>query len=161
MNSDERFTLKLKTFINIGKSLTVLSTCKRVKVSAIVFPTDFSAIYAIGYNGPPRGLPNDACTGEAGECGCPHAEANALIKFNANVAKPSLMYSTQHPCHYCAELILNCTPLVAVIYNKIMYTNRVKLGRKLFHAAEFPTFSENEINRSSPEDVAKVLRGLG
>lgn len=119
----ERYLRKLRTFIQMGKSLAPLSTCKRLQVGVVIFPVDCSAIYAVGYNGPSRGLPNDTCTDETGHCGCAHAEGNALVKFNDNVAKPSIMYSTQSPCLYCAALILNCKNVVGLIWTETFRDN--------------------------------------
>lgn len=128
-----RYLKKLNTFIEMGKLLVPLSTCKRLQVSAIIFPTDCSAIYSIGYNGPSRGLSNDHCTGEIGRCGCVHAEANAIAKFNNNVAKPSIMFVTTTPCLSCAGLILNCTNIQGVIYEE---NYRVQEGWLLLQAAK-------------------------
>jgi len=110
-----RYLDKIQTFIEMGKLLSRLSTCKRDKVSAIVFPCDCTAIYSIGYNGPAQGLLNDSCTDEEGQCGCVHAEANAIIKLG-NQTKPCVLYSTRMPCRTCAGLILNCSQIKAVIY---------------------------------------------
>jgi len=156
---DIRLRLKLRTFINVGDKFADLSTCLRAKVSAIIFPIDFSAIYAIGYNGPSRGRPNDSCTEVAGECGCAHAEANALIKFNANIAKPSLMYTTHHPCHYCAGLVLNCDKLVGVIYGAWMRNVRTNLGIELLEQASLPTFKKSVITTDLPKELIEILRG--
>jgi len=114
----QRYLLKLRTFVYIGDELSELSVCKRKQVAAIVFPTDCSRIYAIGYNGPPRGFPNDTCSNEEGNCGCVHAEANAIAKFNSETAKPSIMYVTCRPCVHCAGLILNCDKIVGLIWGE-------------------------------------------
>ena len=113
----DRYVEKIKTFIMMGKLLVSLSTCKRLQVAAIIFPVDCSALYAIGYNGPSRGLPNDSCRNIEGRCGCAHAEANAIAKFNNDIAKPSLLYSTHTPCLFCASLILNCTNIKGVLWS--------------------------------------------
>lgn len=103
----------------MGDELSKLSTCKRLQVGAIVFPVDCSAIYSIGYNGPSKGLPNDSCTGKEGDCGCVHAETNAALKFNNDVSKPSILFSTRLPCPRCAALILNCSNIIGVIWKDI------------------------------------------
>ena len=114
----KRYLKKLKTFIQMGKLLESLSVCKRLQVGAIIFPTDCSAIYSIGYNGPSKHLPNDSCSGVPGNCGCIHAELNAVIKFNNDFAKPSLLYTTKSPCEACARVILNCSSIVGVIWSE-------------------------------------------
>lgn len=115
----ERYLKKIRALVSIGRELAELSTCKRLQVGAIIFPVDCSAVYAIGYNGPSRGLPNDSCTGEEGDCGCVHAEANAVTKFNNDLAKPSILYTTKLPCKTCAALILNCTNIIGVIWEEV------------------------------------------
>ena len=114
----ERYLEKLKMFMQIGKSLESLSVCKRLQVGSIIFPTDCSAIYSIGYNGPSKHLQNDSCTGEQGRCGCVHAELNAVVKFNNDFAKPSLLYTTKSPCEACARVILNCSNIIGVIWSE-------------------------------------------
>lgn len=103
----QRYAEKLLKFAHFADDLAQLSTCTRLRVGAVVFPTDCSAVYAIGYNGPPIALPNDSCTGEPGECGCVHAEVNALLKFDPHVRRPCVMYCTNRPCLPCARAILN------------------------------------------------------
>lgn len=98
-----RFAQKLAVFSNFAIELSFLSTCKRYKVGAITCDKDFTRIYSIGYNGPPKGLPNDSCTGGIGICGCVHAEMNAVSKGTGPV-----LISTVLPCVLCAGLIINC-----------------------------------------------------
>lgn len=114
----ERYILKLRTFVKMGSELATLSVCRRKQVAAIVFPTDCSRVYAIGYNGPPRGILNNACTNEEGNCGCVHAEANAIAKFNSETAKPSILYTSCRPCVNCAGLILNCDKIIGIIWGE-------------------------------------------
>ena len=125
----ERYLRKIRALCSLGEPLAKLSTCKRLQVGAIIFPVDCSAVYAIGYNGPSRGLPNDSCDEEAvGHCGCVHAEANAVVKFNNDAAKPSLLYSTHLPCLACSAMILNCTNVVGVVWGELY---RDDAGHKL------------------------------
>lgn len=106
--------MKLDVLKRFAIDLANLSHCKRLKVGCIIFPPDFSAIYSIGYNGPPSGLPNDNCYAIPGECGCVHAEANALIKLG-NV-KDAIMLATTAPCIHCAGLIVNSKKIEVVWY---------------------------------------------
>jgi len=110
---------KIKTLIDMGKHLIGLSTCGRLQVACIIFPTDCSAIYAIGYNGPPRGLPNDNCKFDnVAACGCAHAEVNAIAKFNNDLAKPSILWTSRKPCHHCASVMLNCGKIIGVVWSE-------------------------------------------
>ena len=126
-DSLDRYQQKIQTFIAMGKLLANLSTCKRDKVSAIIFPCDCSSVLSIGHNGPAQGLPNDSCTEEEGSCGCVHAEANAIVKLNI-MGKPSILYSTRMPCLTCAGMILNCSCIKAVVFT---YSYRNNLGYDL------------------------------
>lgn len=109
-----RIHQKLEAFAAFARSLGELSCCKRKKCGAVVFPLDFSAILAIGYNSPSSGMPNDACRDSEGSCGCVHAESNAVLKLR----EPGkfLMFSTTFPCEMCASLIVNCKRIRGVIW---------------------------------------------
>ena len=114
----DRYAKKLATMFDFARALAKLSTCKRACEGAIIFSGDCSRVYAIGYNGPPRGQENDACTGAEGACGCVHAEANAIVKANLSPSTPALMYCTRAPCAACAGLIVNSRVVYAVIYGQ-------------------------------------------
>ena len=92
--------------LDFCKSLSKLSTCRRLQVAAIIVDHRFTRVLSIGYNGWPVGAPNDACLGVAGSCGCVHAEANALIKLQYRTPH-MFMITTHSPCLHCAGLILN------------------------------------------------------
>jgi len=123
---------KMIKFMGFCESLASLSTCKRQQCGAIIFPWDFTVVRSIGYNGPPRGCDNDSCDAVEGNCGCVHAETNAVIKFGyIDDPRNYVMYSTTAPCKRCASLILNCPPITTVIYDK-PYRN--DLGLKLLRS---------------------------
>ena len=113
-----RYLKKLRKFMKIAQELSGLSTCKRNSVGAIVVPNDFTQIYSIGYNGPVSGIRNDSCTNEQGQCGCVHAEANAIAKFDPLKLKPCILICTTAPCRRCAELIVNCGGIRRVVYKQ-------------------------------------------
>ena len=109
---------KIMKFMEFCESLAELSTCKRNQCGAIILPFDCTSVRSIGYNGPPRGVRNDSCTEVEGDCGCVHAETNAVIKFGyIEDRRPHILYSTTAPCKSCASLILNCPPIETVIYS--------------------------------------------
>ena len=137
-NDNSRYFQKISAFIGFGKNLAKLTTCKRAKVGAIVFPCDLTQVYAIGYNGPARGIDNDMCNETMGACGCAHAEANALIKLPFDCRR-SLMYCTHAPCAYCAPLIVNAG-IVGFIYSE---PYRDWQGEKLLIAAGVTVQTEN------------------
>jgi len=105
-NHRKRFFEKLEVFYEFADRLSDLSCCKRMKVGAIILPADFSEVLAIGYNGPPAGASNDACT-ELDPCGCIHAEANAIIKLDSRGLSNLVMLCTHPPCWRCAGAIIN------------------------------------------------------
>jgi len=129
-----RQKLKMMKFMNFCESLSLLSTCKRAKCGAIVFSPNFTTIQSIGYNGQPSGIRNDSCTCIEGDCGCVHAEANAIIKLhNINGNIKYTMYSTTAPCRNCASLIINCKVIDTVIYD---YLYRNNLGLELLQESK-------------------------
>lgn len=110
----ERYKRKIEKMIAFCRSLSNLSTCRRHPTAAIVFPFDCTAVYAIGYNGPPVGIANNSCSGQLGDCGCIHAEANTLLKLTESSA---VMFCMMSPCMQCAGLIINSQRIDYVIYD--------------------------------------------
>lgn len=106
---------KMKVFTSLAQQLGSLSTCRRLSVGCIIIPRDLTGIYALGYNGPPAGLPNDLCSVEKGDCGCIHAEANAIAKLSTP-DRQCLLITTVSPCRHCAGLIINCNRISEVLY---------------------------------------------
>lgn len=66
--------------------------------------TSHTRILAMGYNGMEAGGKNECDSSQPGQCGCIHAEQNALIK-----AAPGLkaVFVTMSPCLMCARLMIN------------------------------------------------------
>lgn len=109
-----RIEQKRSVFVDFAKGLASLSTCQRRQVGCII--TDLNEVYAIGFNGPPRGMAN-TCAGPAGQCGCVHAEANAIAKLSSK--EPGLwLHSTLSPCVQCAGLIINRGNIKTVTYSE-------------------------------------------
>lgn len=111
----QRYLRKIEKMITFCRDLSGLSTCRRYPTAAIVFPFDCTSVYAIGYNGPPAGISNDSCVNATGNCGCIHAEANALLKLTG--LAPAVMFCTVSPCMLCAGLIINSQRIRCVIYD--------------------------------------------
>ncbi len=72
---------------------------------------------AIGYNGPPAGLPNDGCRATEGSCGCCHSEASSLVKMKGG-GGDLVMVVTHSPCEHCAGLVVNCGRVGSVVYGE-------------------------------------------
>ncbi len=109
-----RYHAKLEVMLRFAKDIAQLSTCKRLQVGAVIVDHGFRDILAFGYNGPASSRDNASCTGEAGECGCIHAEMNALLKLSDKIT-PCYMLTTVSPCSLCAGLILNTTNITDVL----------------------------------------------
>ena len=107
----DRFAEKLSCFLEMCFRLAELSTCKRARVGAMLLSPNLAEVYALGYNGPATGLPNESCTGEVGACGCVHAEANALVKATGW----GVLFTTTSPCLGCAKLIANSRRVIAIV----------------------------------------------
>ena len=82
------------------------STCKRPnrKIGAVITTDDMTQILSIGYNGPCKGLFNDACRNTEGNCLCLHAEMNAIAKVDSTILN-KVLFVTMQPCEMCASLI--------------------------------------------------------
>lgn len=106
---------KLDVMVEFATNLAQLSYCKRAKVGCIIVPKDYTQVLSIGYNGPPSGVSNNACTNEPGKCGCIHAEMNALIKLKT-CSTDLILITTTSPCVLCAGLIINSKQIGTVFY---------------------------------------------
>lgn len=95
-----------RTFMRMAAALADRSTCRRAHVGALVTDAEGLQVLGIGYNGAPRGLPNGCLRDEQGNCGCVHAEVNALLKAPGTIQN-KVLYTTTAPCERCAAAILN------------------------------------------------------
>lgn len=112
-----RVVRRLRIFRRFVEDLSSLSTCKRRKVGCLVAPDDLSEVLSIGYNGQPVGIPNDRCRSEEGQCGCVHAEANAIVKLRST-GTGLVLLCTCSPCESCAGLISNSRKIRYVLYGE-------------------------------------------
>lgn len=80
--------------------------CRQVNrnIGCVITTEDMQQVLAISYNGPPKQLSNDACKGAQGDCGCVHAELNAIIKVDGRLPN-KIMFITMSPCENCARAI--------------------------------------------------------
>lgn len=116
LEGDDRLRAKLKAFAGLAENLAALSTCKRLQVGCVVVTSDLSSVAAVGYNGPPAGLPNDGCRRSSpGLCGCCHGEASALSKPRLP-GNDLILIVTASPCEQCAGAIVNSGSVAAVLY---------------------------------------------
>lgn len=72
----------------------------------MITPADYTRVLSFGYNGNAKGLANTCDSDEPGQCGCVHAEMNALLKLD--YTEPSkVMFVTDSPCKACAKAMVN------------------------------------------------------
>jgi deoxycytidylate deaminase len=103
-------------FIRFAQELASLSTCQRLLVGCVIIPQELTEVLAIGYNGQPASLPNNGCRKSTpGNCGCIHAESNALIRLRDR-RNGLILITTHSPCEHCAGLIINSGQINTVIY---------------------------------------------
>jgi deoxycytidylate deaminase len=151
-----RIHTKLQTFMRFTHEIALLSTCKRAQCGCTVFTSDMGHVLSIGYNGPAAGLDNDSCSEQPKQCGCAHAEANALVKLNSQVRGDLIMHTTTAPCPYCAPLIVNSRAIRVVIYSRGYSDN---IGLLIIKNAGLNVLCESEISQTSALDLKKILRG--
>lgn len=134
-------------FMDLARLVARRSTCLRRQVGAVLV-RDHRAI-ALGYNGPPSGLPHCA---EKGGClreqlGVPsgqrqeicralHAEQNVILQLAITglSGRDSILYVTHFPCFTCAKMLVQLGVL-EVIYAE-GYPD--EFSRDLFEEAGVP-----------------------
>lgn len=106
-------------FMAFAQLLSERSTCRRASVGCVIASLDFRQVYSVGYNGNARGGPNDCDRiGEQaiGNCGCIHAEANAVVNCTTSRESTKIVLVTTLPCVACAKMMINMGGVVRVIY---------------------------------------------
>jgi len=137
-------------YMRHAKALSERSTCARMPVGCVITSTDFRYVYGAGYNGSAAGDANDCDRhGEAavGNCGCLHAEANAVVNNRADREKKKIVFCTHLPCVGCAKLLINMGGVQKVYYG---YVYRVQESLQWFARAGI----ECEMYSDEPEDAA-------
>lgn len=98
-------------YMDMATSLAKRSTCSRRQVGCVIVSSDFKHVYGVGYNGNAIGMPNGCDRpNESGNCGCIHAEENAIINCNAPrlvPPVPKIVFVTVYPCLGCAKKLAN------------------------------------------------------
>lgn len=127
--------------LQFAETLAERSTCKRLQVGAVITDVDHLTVLGIGYNGNARGLPNTCDSDVPGQCGCIHAELNALIKAPGIVAKH--LFCSDAPCVACAKAAINAN-VTRVFYRRVYRDNRglLTLAQANVVAVKFPAPGE-------------------
>lgn len=93
-------------YLLFARLIATRSTCRRASQGAVIASANLENIYSVGYNGSLRGGAH-TCTEDAapGQCGCFHAESNAILKVTQKDPN-KVMFCTTAPCQKCAEMII-------------------------------------------------------
>ena len=105
--------------LSIAERISDRSTCERLRVGCVITSTDFRKVLSWGYNGNATGGPNgcDRHGAEAvGNCGCIHAEQNAVINCDAPREYGKVVFCTHLPCLTCAKFLINLGGVQRVVY---------------------------------------------
>lgn len=108
-------------YMRLALSLAERSTCRRLQVGCVITSSDYRSVYAVGYNGSAAGGPNDCDRhGEegVGNCGCIHAEQNAVINCTVSRGAQKVVFCTNLPCVHCAKFLINMGGVSHVYYAK-------------------------------------------
>jgi dCMP deaminase len=103
-------------YMKLAFDLSLRSTCARLNVGCVVVSEDYSRVYGIGYNGNAAGFKNGCDQDSPGNCGCLHAEDNALLKTNGGPEVPKIVFVTHQPCSYCAKRMINKGGIKKIYY---------------------------------------------
>ncbi len=105
-------------YLELARTLSARSTCKRLRVGTVITTTDFRKVLAVGYNGNATGLPNTCDRDEAGNCGCLHSEENAVINCDAPRFIEKVVFVTHLPCVACAKRLINLGNVKKIFYGQ-------------------------------------------
>lgn len=145
------------------------SLCKQPnrKIGCVLTDIDMRRVLSIGYNGPARLLPNDSCRNIPGNCGCLHAEQNAIALCTSR--EPKIAFITMEPCEQCAQLLIQAN--VVKVYYLDSYRTHVGLevlstaGRRVVQlrlddVADEPLLKANDLNHWLIARLSKERPGL-
>ncbi len=103
-----RLTVLAEAMAVLAERVSEASPCNRAAVGCVLTTLDLQVI-SYGYNGVAKGLPNRCLrhgTEAVGNCGCVHAEQNAIAKAG-KPNEPKIAFITMPPCERCASLLVN------------------------------------------------------
>lgn len=107
-----------RTYLKMATEWSALSCCNKKKVGAIIVKDGM--IISDGFNGTPRGFPND-CEDLNNETYwyVLHAEANAILKVakSSQSTDGATLYVTMSPCKECSKLVIQ-SGIKRVIYSE-------------------------------------------
>lgn len=119
--------------MNLAKDLAKRSTCQRMHAGVVITSTDFRKVLAVGYNGNAIGFPNACDRDTVGNCGCIHAEDNAIINCDSPRHIEKYIFVTHIPCPICAKRIINLGNVKKVFFEQ---DYRIQTALEYFQAVE-------------------------
>jgi len=127
-------------YMRLAEMMAERSTCARLQVGCAIVTPDARKVLAVGYNGNVAGGKNDCDRhGDAavGNCGCLHAEENAVINCDVPRNTEKVVLCTHMPCVMCAKRLINLGGV-----QKVLYRNdyRLKDSLELFERASIQTY---------------------
>lgn len=105
-------------YMRMAHELSQRSTCRRLQVGCVITSTDFRKVLSVGYNGNASGLANDCDSDEVGNCGCLHAEENAVINCDSPRSAEKIVFVTHLPCVMCTKRLINLGNVRTVYFAK-------------------------------------------
>jgi len=106
-------------YMRLAEMMSERSTCARMKVGCAIVTPDYRKVLAVGFNGNYAGGPND-CDRHGpeavGNCGCLHAEENAVINCDVVRTTEKVVFCTHLPCVMCAKRLINLGGVFKVFY---------------------------------------------
>ncbi len=121
---------KEQAYMIFAAEMAKRATCDRLQVGAVFVDAKYERILCAGYNGSYSGGPNGCDSHEIGQCGCIHAEVNALTKSRDDLSD-SVCFVTTQPCLGCSKVLIN-RGVSRVIY---LESYRNDAGVKILRAA--------------------------
>jgi len=137
-----------EVMMEVAHTFAKRSICLRRKVGCVITNEEKNNIVSIGYNGTPSNEPNHCESSFPGQCGCIHAEQNALLKGNG-----SILYSTTMPCKNCAKSIVNAG--IKTVYYDADYRYSYAVG--LFNRSKISCRKISRLSYKWKNDIAKIL----
>jgi len=120
---DDRPSLE-RLFMTMAHFMALRSTCSRRSVGCLIVSEDDRHVLGMGYNGGASHQEN-GCERpkESGNCGCLHAEENAIINCYAPRSQPKKVFTTVFPCPQCAKRLVNLGGVVSLFYAQDYHTD--------------------------------------
>lgn len=130
----DRAAAKLSVFMMVAEQISLLGTCPRKAVGAVLVRN--GRCISWGYNGAPPGLPHCVHLDDQPCSNATHAEANALAFAACEGISTDgcTLFVTVSPCEVCARLLIAAG--VSAVYYLEAY--RDPSGLEILYKAEIP-----------------------